>query len=65
MITEPLMTLCLGHSAKDQPNGCEKAGQCQRHLALRARDFPHGAPIIGCACVKQGHPLFIPVTAEA
>lgn len=59
------LTLCLGHSTKDQPNGCPKAGECQRHVALRARDFPHEATIIGCACVKSGFPLFVPVAAEA
>lgn len=58
-----MSTLCLGHSTNDQPNGCPKANECLRHVALRASNFPHESTIIGCACVQAGFPLFVPTEA--
>ena len=54
-------TLCLGHDRKDkEPNGCERANTCKRHLAFRSQKFPEYDTIVGCACVKAGFPLYEP-----
>ena len=53
------LTVCLGHDAHGKPNGCEQANKCQRHLALRARDYPNEATVLGNACVKAGYVLFV------
>lgn len=60
-----LTTLCLGHDRKDEgPNGCDRAHTCQRNLAFRSLKFPEAKTIIGCACVKAGYPLYVPVDNE-
>lgn len=57
MITDD--TICLAHDKDGKPNGCEKAEQCQRHLALRAAGpFPSG-DVLARACTKPGHPAFV------
>jgi len=53
------MTLCLGHDIEsDTPNGCPHADQCERHVALRARNFPNEATITGAMCTTMHYALF-------
>lgn len=58
--------LCLGHDiSTDKPNGCPKANECQRHVALRARDFPNEATITGAVCATADFPMFVPVQEQS
>lgn len=54
------ITLCLGHDVHTDKPSCPKANECSRHLALRRREFPDGAPILGAACSTMDYMLFMP-----
>lgn len=58
-------TLCLGHDVHVDKQTCPKADICQRHVALRARNFPHGVGITGAACSSHDYVFFMPLTARA
>lgn len=62
-MTDPI-TLCLAHGLGEDTT-CPKADQCERHVGLRAREFPEDAEMVGTACATRDYVMFLPLTEVA
>ena len=52
---------CLGHGPDGKPNGCDRAEQCARHLAIRTDRLP--VPTVYRGCSAEGSDGYIDATA--